>query len=544
MSAFIHMLRDVQHAPRTNHNARPGISAESDHIEAAPPSPWTRRPTIVALALVALIALAFLGWQSTHLNGPGTGYDEGVYLASAQSLATGHAPYGTLFFSKPPLFAVLLDGIGRASGWHLGGYRLVMVLCAVVTLLASAALAWRWRGPWAGVATAALLAVSPKFVFYARPLGSDAPLFALMMVGLLAGAIAIERQSRAAWAVAGAAAIAAIGVKPNGGLIIPIIAIGFLWWLLRQPHRAWPAALLRCLFSAVGAIPVLLVMLPFSLQPNAWKQSVTYELSGRGAYPLDPIGNVGHIVSFIWLDRGLVVLAALGVALVLRRPLALVPVLLIAWLVCGGLFLLIHTPLFSHHIPLLLPPLGILAGDALVTLVARVASAVRAIRAGQVLGRWAWTASIASLLVLCGVAALVPHLGTLNRASARQVRGAKSRQFADAVRQFVPPGALVVTDDQFAAFQAHLPVGPWFADTSTYRIDSAYLTGPEAIARTEEERPAAIILTSSDKLSRLTDYVAWVQQRYDRAWSNGPRAIYLSRPRAAAGGQGQGAEPR
>ncbi|GEM_PF-1493816 len=494
-------------------------------LAASPRAMMTRQ---IALALIGIIALLFLGWQSMHLNGPGTGYDEGVYLTSAQSLATGHAPYKTLFFSKPPLFAVLLDGIGRVSGWHLGGYRLVMALCALVTLLTAAALAWRWRGPWAAVATATLLAISPKFVFYARPLGSDAPVFTLMMLGLLAAVIAIERQSRRAWAIAGGAAIAAIGVKPNGGLIIPIVIVGFVWWLWKQPRDAWLPAFLRALFSVTGAAPVLLLMLPFSLEPHAYTQSITYELSGRSAYPLDPAGNIRHIASFIWLDRGLVVLAAVGALLALRRPLSLVPVLLIAWLVIGGGFLVLHTPLFSHHIPALLPPLAIFAGVGLVALVERVVASVVALRARQPLDGWAWFASAFSALVLLGVVALVPHLASINRASVRQVRSASEQQFDAALRQYIPPGALVITDDQFAVFHAHLPVGPWFADTSTYRIDSGYLTNAEAIAQTEAEQPAAIVI-ASDKFPRLKEYVAWVQSRYDPVWSNGARTIYRAR---------------
>lgn len=524
----ITLPRALRPAPGPLNGTLIGIERETETRRAIRASQTGPRARLIALALIALIPLVFLGWQSTHLTGPGTGYDEGVYLTSAQSLATGHAPYKTLFFSKPPLFAVLLDGIGHVSGWHLGGYRLAMVLCALVTLLASLALAWRWGGPWVGVATAALLAISPKFVFYARPLGSDAPLFAAMIVGLLAGVIAIERQVRWAWAVAGGAAVAAIGIKPNGGLIIPIVAVGFGWWLLRQPRRAWLPAVARCAFSIVGTVPVLLVMLPFSLQSHAYHQAITYELTGRDTYPLDPADNIRHIASFIWLDRGLVVLAAIGLALALLRPLRLVPVMLLAWLViCGG-FLVVHTPLFSHHIPILLPPLAIFAGYGFVALVGRIVASFLTLRAREALDGRAWLVTAACALVLIAVIGLVPHLASINRASARQARDASAREFDAALGQYIPPGGTVVTDDQFAVFRARLPIGPWFADTSTYRIDSGYLTSAEAIAKTEEEHPAAIVV-ASDKLPRLREYMAWVQERYDRVWSSGSRAIYRAR---------------
>lgn len=509
-------------------HARDGMPPQTGGAQPEAVSPARAPERLVAMLLVGLIALLFLGWQSTHLSGPGTGYDEGVYLSSAQSLASGHAPYKTLFFSKPPLFALFLDVVGRVSGWHLSGYRLAMVLCGLVTLLASAALAWRWRGPRVAVATAALLAVNPKFVFYARPLGSDAPVFALMMLGLLAGAIAIERQSRWAWIAAGGAAMAAIGMKPNGGLIIPIIAVGVAWWLVHAPHPAWLPAVARCAFALVGAVLVALIMLPFARQPHAYAQSITYELSGRAVYPLDPIGNLRHIVSFIFVDRGLIILAVIGLARAPRRPVALVPVLLLAWLAFNGGFLILHTPLFSHHIPALLPPLAIFAGAGLVAVIERIFASVSALRARRALDAAAWVMSVASLLILLGVIALVPHLGSINHASARQLRSARARELDAALRQYVPRGGMVVTDDQFATFRARLPIVPWFADTSTYRIDSGYLTSAEAIARTEAGHPAAVVI-ASDKLPRLHEYVAWVEQRYDRVWSNGSRAIYRAR---------------
>lgn len=524
---FPQPLAAVRHSPSSLNGARPDTPAtDATDTVAVVDRPQRTVAWWIALALVAVIALAFLGWQSMHLNGASMGYDEGVYLSSGQRLAAGDVPYQTLFFSKPPLFAVELDGVGRLSGWHIGGYRLVMVLWALATLVQAAVLAWRWRGPWAAVATAGLLAISPKFVFYARPIGSDVAVTALMMLAVLASIVAIERKSRWPWAIAGGAAVAAFGMKPNGGIVAVVVAIGFIWWLVQQPSSERRPAFLRALFTIVGALVTVLIMLPFSIQQNAYKQAITYELSGRGAYPLNLAGNVREIVSFIWLDRGLVVLAAIGLVLALRRPLTLVPAMLLAWLVVNGGFLVIHTPLFSHHVPVLLPPLAIFAGSGFVTLVDRIIQSVRGLRIRRPLNRIAWVASVFSVLVLLGVVALVPHLASINRASARQTRTASEREFDAALRQFVPAGGTVVTDDQYAAFAARLPVGSWFCDTSTYRVDSGYLTGPEAIAKTEEERPAAVVF-AGDKLSRLTDYVTWVQSRYDRVWSNGTRAIYV-----------------
>ena len=81
--------------------------------------------------------------------------------------------------------------------------------------------------------------------------------------------------------------------------------------------------------------------------------------------------------------------------------------------------------------------------------------------------------------------------------------------------------------DGVQAEQVRVP----FADTSTYRIDSGYLTNQEAIAMTDQEHPATIIV-ASDKFRRLNEYIAWVQSRYDPVWSEGGRTIY--RPKEGA----------
>ena len=484
-----------------------------------------RLPALVIL----LAAMAFLGWQVPQAGGGPWGNDEGIYLVSAQSLASGHAPYRTVFFSKPPLYALLLDFLGHLSGWNVAGYRLAMISCALVTLLAAAALGWLVGGPRVAAATAVLLALNPKFIFYARPLSADPPVLSLMLVALLAGVLAIERGTSWAWMVTSGATLAAICVKPNGGLVVPILGFTFLVWLLRQPAPARGRALRRCLaFGTLGALPVLLLVLPFSLEPNAYQQAVTYEVAGRNVYHLDLLKQVQHVFSFVWVDRGLVLLAAIGAFGALRRPLTVAPLTLLAWTCTYGVFLLLHYPLASKHINALIPPLALFAGAGLVEMAEQAIGLAAAIRSRRTLDARTRLAGFFGLGVLVAVAALLPYLLYLDYSDAVPSVNVKRERLEAALRIHVAPGGTVVTDEPFAAFAARLAVAPWFADTSGARFDTGYLTGPEAVAKAEVARPAAVVF-GNDKLSRLPEFVSWVEAHYQRVWAEGSRAIYLPR---------------
>ena len=478
---------------------------------------------------ILLAATAFLGWQLPQAGGGPWGNDEGIYLASAQSLASGHAPYRTVFFSKPPLYALLLDVLGHLSGWNIAGYRLAMIACALVTLLATAVLGWLLGGPRVAAATTVLLALNPKFIFYARPLSADPPVLTLMLVALLGGVLAIERGAAWAWMVTGGATLAAIFMKPNGGLVVPILGVTLLVWLLRQPRQARGRHLLRCLaLGTLGALPVLLLVLPFSLEPNAYQQAVTYEVAGRNLYHLDLVAQAHHLFSFVWVDRGLVILAAIGVFGTLRRPLTVVSLTLLVWTCTYAVFLFLHYPLFSKHLNAMIPPLALFAGAGLVEMAELAIGLVAAIRFRRTLDARTRWAGVFGWSVLVVVAALLPYLLHLDSSDAVPSVNEERERLEAAVRLHVAPGGTVVTDDQFAAFAARLAVVPWFADTSGARLDTGYLTGPEAVAKAEALRPAAVIF-GNDRLNRFPEFVSWVEAHYQRVWADGSRAIYLPR---------------
>jgi hypothetical protein len=126
------------------------------------------------------------------------------------------------------------------------------------------------------------------------------------------------------------------------------------------------------------------------------------------------------------------------------------------------------------------------------------------------------------------VAALLPYLLHLDYSDAVPSVNEERESLEAALRLHVAPGGTVVTDDQFAAFAARLAVVPWFADTSGARLDTGYLTGPEAVAKAEASRPAAVIF-GNDRLIRFPEFVSWVEAHYQRVWADGSRAIYLPR---------------
>lgn len=492
---------------------------------------WARA---CGVASVALFLVSFVAWQSQHLADAAQGTDEGVYLASARNLAAGHAGYQEVFLPKPPLFAAFLQGMGTVAGWHLAWYRLAIVGCTVIVILVGALLAGWWRGTRAAVATTFLLVLTPKMVYYARLFNADMPLFALASVALLAAAYAQRRERWWAWALAGAGIAAAAGMKQNG-ILVMAPALVFVCWP-REPGIR-PAARTRSVariagWMLLGFLAATAAMLPWLLQSGVLREVLGQPFAARRTYSLVLGDNLRKVATFVWLDRGLLALAVVGIGVSIRRGAHPIPVALGVWALVNGVFLAVQTPLFSHHIPILFLPLGVFGGVGAIWLIDQCRAAIGRIRPAGRASVGAWVRAAASAAILMGTVLLIPYLLAIDERSAGGIGQGTTPALPQVLRAYLPHETTVVTDDPFAAFLAHLDVPSWFVDTSNVRLDSGYLTANEAIARTEADDPAAVVF-ATDRLDRLTEYVAWVRANYEEVWSDGATAIFVDAAPAA-----------
>ncbi len=217
----------------------------------------TRRRALLVLVLVVAAALRFtaLGWGLRHLPHN----DERAFVESvAEMLAAGDLNHR--FLQYPGLFSYLLASVlvflpaPQTSPQAYLAARAVNASFGVLSVLLTYLLGRRLAGERAGLAAAALLAVSPVEVRTAHMVRPDVTLHAFVLVALLA----FERLgSRLRFDIASGAALgAATAVKFSGPLLAPAYLVrrlttgGFRWW--------------KPLLAAVVSLAVFALLSPYT----------------------------------------------------------------------------------------------------------------------------------------------------------------------------------------------------------------------------------------------------------------------------------------
>lgn len=181
-----------------------------------------------ALALPIAIYAGVVIWSAA--GGIETVWDEPVDLAIANGLRDsplhGGEPLDPSQMRLPMITcAVAADWFGWTG---IAGARFVSTLAGVVTILAAAILAATLFDAWTGLITAALLALSPYFLAFARIGMTEGDIFAACFctIALLCYVWYLRQPTALRWVVAGIALALAIGAKLFA--IFFIVAFAFL----------------------------------------------------------------------------------------------------------------------------------------------------------------------------------------------------------------------------------------------------------------------------------------------------------------------------
>jgi Dolichyl-phosphate-mannose-protein mannosyltransferase len=498
----------------------------------------------LALGLVLAFALRLRLWNLDAYTGS---FDEGIRGQQLLLMAAGYRPFRDIFSSQGPLLLDLLYPFFVLFGQTLAAARAGVVACSMVGLVGAWWVGRLVAGPVAGLATAALLGLSPGYLEASRLALAEVPTIAPALLAIGA-ALAYRRSGRRGWLVASAALCAlALLIKPMVVHVgVPLLAI------LVGAGRA-PRLLL---YGAVVAVLCGLTIV--ALGPvEVWDNLGAYR-SGAGGRPgEDWAENLRLVRNVLARERaGLFVLAAVGLVLgAWRRPRAFMPIALWAGAI-GGLFLL-YGDLADKHIVYLVPPLALLGGIG----VGLTAEAARRLSRGDLptvilsgakyLGApprgprffapLRMTNSLKVTLpwagVVLGLAALgayvwsVPALYRADLYLILDAEGVAERRrdlpaeldMAEVMRTRAGPGDWVLSDNPNAAFRARRPVIPSLVDTSGTRVDAGSLTADTAIDAVARYRPA-VIVTWSRRLGRLDDFTRWLPEngyRLDRTYDNG-----------------------
>jgi hypothetical protein len=501
-----------------------------------------------ALLAVCAGALLLHLWPLQALS---TNYDEGMYWSTLRAMVTGFARYNPLFHSQPPIFLTSVYPLYLLFGQTLPAARIGAMLYAIVAIVCGYFVGRALGGRWAGVATAALLALSPLFLGATRILLPVAPALALGLVGL-ACALAAPAQTgqRRRWlALASGIALGVAALTTFAAALTLLPALLYLAapmftsmisrngrvrmpqrdWLQVGAQEAWPDLLWFVAGALVGAI---LALAPFVTRLlELWNQAVAVPLEASRALDRGVGANLADLWT-VFLNQGLIWLALTALVTLglgaWRRAWTLLPLTL--WLLAIVIYLLAHHPFDPGDAVWLVAPLAALGGQGIALLAARTSNRSGRIKSANVRQSPAFVTY--SVLIALGLAlftgAWISAVDNI-QASAATADTRILMAFSLATRTL--PNDLVATDDPYVAGLAGRVITPEIVDTSRVRVAAGALTAQqleEIITRTDTRT----ILFAGGEFDALPGFRAWVEaNNFTLAEDFGDgRALYLKQP--------------
>jgi hypothetical protein len=482
--------------------------------------------------VLMVILLAFFLWQVNHLEGFRWDFDEGVYMMEARLLCNGYRLYADIFSPSPPLFIHSLSLAFTLAGPSAQVARAVVVAYSTLGLLSIALIARELRGWVAGLSAVVLLSITPEFFIYSRVCIGDLPAVSVAALAILSSLL-YRRSRRKGWLVlSGLALSASVLLKFLAAFAAPLIVLIVIEThpspsnsscpLCCQYGERWRLAVMDLLWvGAFFSLPFLLCLLVYELGPM-YEQVVKQQWVGRTAFEADAMANLRQMVTYLFEDRGLAILALYGALTALMRQLRRVwPVII--WLFLVILMLLSHAPLWPHLLTPLLFPLAVLAGLGVEEIGHRLKRVGQKRRGRELVG---------ALVGLCVFLVYGFYLPDLVRANGERLAAPQVPidtfipRFLQAVTD---PDDLIITDEPVVAFWADRSVPPSLTDTSFVRMRTGFLTAAQLVSLTEEYDPPAIVFWTSDRFAEsVPEYVDWVDERYTRVERFGKkRKVYL-----------------
>jgi 4-amino-4-deoxy-L-arabinose transferase-like glycosyltransferase len=501
-----------------------------------------------ALLAVCAGALLLHLWPLQALS---TNYDEGMYWSSLRAMVTGFARYNPLFHSQPPVFLASVYPLYLLFGQTLPAARIATLLYALVAIVAGYFVGRALGGRWAGVATTALLALSPLFLGTTRILLPVAPALALGLVGLACALAAPAHTGQRRRWLALASGIA-LGMAAGATFAAALTLLPALLYLaapmftsmisrdgrIRMPQRDWlqvgaQEAGPDLLWFAMGLLgAAILSLAPFVTRlPELWNQAVTVPLEASRALDRGVGANLADLWT-VFLNQGLIWLAlAALVALALgawRRAWTLLPLTL--WLLAIVIYLLAHHPFDPGDAVWLVAPLAALGGQGIALLAARTSNRSGRLKSANVRQSPAFVTY--GVLIALGLAlftgAWISATDNIH-ATAATADTRILMVFSLATRTL--PNDLVATDDPYVAGLAGRVITPEVVDTSRVRVAAGALTTQqlEAIITRTDTRT---ILFAGGEFDALPGFRAWVEaNNFTLAEDFGDgRALYLKQP--------------
>ena len=470
----------------------------------------TRRDRLTRWALGVLLVV-FVIWQANHLKGFSWGYDEGVYLMMARLVRLGYAPYTEVYITQGPVFIYSLVAAFHLLGTTTVAGRLVTISYAIIGLLAVALTARELGGELSGLSAVVLLILAPEFFRLSRAAMPDVPTLSMATLAVMSTLCYLRSGCRAWLILAGLGLGIGLLFKLSIAPTILLVELALLCFQARGPKlrslKSWPSFICDTVLVLGAAILAgIICLLTFDWQAFYEQYIATSIIQPRGTYPLNIASNAHWIGKYLLDNIGLLLLAIGGILTLMGRR-SIGGVIVIAWSAIMLLSLVFHTPLFFHHMSILLFPMAILGGCAVGDLGERLCrlrlpttwrrNITLCIALGVVVG---YLFSFPATLQEYETLLAAPTLGTQ----------ADVTQFVSTITW---PDDWVITDDQAVAFEASRNVPPPLTETSMVRLSAALLTDRQLITVTEDYQPQAVA-SLSGRFALAPRYLDWVRKHY------------------------------
>ena len=449
-------------------------------------------PLAVALGLVLTVA-AWLVAGNVQVPVPiRYDYDEGVYVATADAIASGSHLYRDIFLSQPPLFVLIIRATFRLWGTSLGVARSAVVILSVIWLLAMLAILWARGSPWGGVVAVCLVLGRATFLSAARTVQMEVPGEALACAAVALAAWGLRRPGNGWWAGAGIlAALAAMTKLTAVTAVIPLIGA--------VASTDGPSSRWRLRMLAAGGLLALASLLPVVATGGFVDQVVAFHLALTRTLDTSAPTHLATIGWFLAAEWPLSLAALLGCWRALASGAAFERALIV-WLAADLVVLAGLTPLWPHHLIILVSPMCLLAGAAFPrgrqprldlsrTDGADQVNGLPARLSALVPGR-AHGSRLVALLAVCVTAYVGLAVSALSRPVPSPELAHVVRRIADAV----PPGGKVLTDDPMVAFLARRQVADGLIDSSLTRIWVGHISQAQLVSALRARDTEAVVL--------------------------------------------------
>jgi hypothetical protein len=437
-----------------------------------------------------------------------------------------------------------LGGLTIAAGrWAmLVGYGLLMV--------ALSGLAYRAGGGVGAVVALFLASVAPLIFTFSRLVMAEVSATGLAVCSLLLLFIFLDRDHKL-WLLASGVALGLSFIfKALNPFIVAPVGLLLVWQaapanlktispkIFRLPLRSkifWQSLLFNSLGWMGGVFAPIFVLCLIYDPTILYDQLIAFRGDLRAAIPGSWTETWQQFSLFLSHHWGLWLLAGGGLISAVYRYRTQSPseqnqatpshklsafhytVVWLIWLLAGLIMLAWHTPLFYHHLVVLLPPLILLGAGFIADLLAlwprkKSNQPIALGRYGPVVGLW----------LLGVIAALsLPAMIAANQQTAAIVTGGREAQAIELLQVATNPDDFVMGDSQLLIFMAGRRTPPPLGDVALVAIKAGRQTSARMIALSQDYEAAAVVQWSL-RLPWLPEYLNWVEGNYlaRQVWDN------------------------